>query len=117
MNSKNKYLCKGEHMKRRRGSRLIRKIDNILEIPKEVSTEIPKLTLIGFEQLLIENFKGILEYEEYFVKVSTSEGNININGFNLSLNQMTEDDIMINGKIDSIDFENEVDEGDNNNDI
>lgn len=104
-------------MKRKKGNRLIRKIDNILEIPKEVSTEIPKLTLIGFEQLLIENFKGILEYEECFVKVSTSEGNININGFNLSLNQMTEDDIMINGKIDSIDFENEVDEGDNNNDI
>lgn len=100
-----------------KANRLIRKIDNILEIPREISTEIPKLTLIGFEQLLIENFKGILEYEEYFVKISTTVGNININGFNLSLNQMTEDDIMINGKIDSVDFENEVDEGENCNDI
>lgn len=94
-------------------NRLIRKIDSILEIPKEVSSEIPKITLIGFEQLLIENFKGILEYEEFFVKISTAIGNININGFNLSLNQMTEDDIMINGKIDSIDLESQIDEGEN----
>lgn len=94
-------------------NRLIRKIDSILEIPKEISSEIPKVTLIGFEQLLIENFKGIVEYEEFFVKISTTIGNINIHGFNLSLNQMTEDDIMINGKIDSIDLESQVDEGEN----
>lgn len=91
-------------------NKLIRKIDNILEIPKEITNEIPKVTIIGFEQLLIENYKGILEYEEFYIKISTQIGNININGFNLSLNQMTEDDIIINGNIDSIDFENEIDE-------
>lgn len=96
--------------KQKKNSRLIRKIDNLLEIPKEVTTQTPKITIIGFEQLLIENYKGILEYEEFFVKISTYIGNININGFNLSLNQMTDDDIIINGKIDSIDFENEIDE-------
>ena len=91
-------------------NKLIRKIDDMLEIPKEVTNKIPKLTIIGFEQLLIENYKGILEYEEFYIKISTQIGNININGFSLSLNQMTEDDIIINGKIDSIDFENEIDE-------
>ncbi len=100
-------------MKKNKRNRIIRKIDNILDIPQEVTTQIPKITLVGFEQVLIENFKGILEYEEFFVRISTSIGNININGFNLSLNQMTEDDIMINGKIDSIDFESETDEGEN----
>ena len=95
---------------RKKKSKLIKKIDNILEIPKEVSTQIPKITIIGFEQLLIENYKGILEYEDFFVKISTFIGSININGFNLILNQMTDDDIMINGIIDSIDFEKEEDE-------
>ena len=33
-------------------------------------------------------------------------GNININGFNLKLNQMTDDDILVSGKIENIDFEN-----------
>lgn len=96
----------------KKSGRLMRKIDNILEIPKEVTLQVPRITILGFEELLIENYKGILEYEEFFIKISTFIGIININGFNLSLNQMTEDDIMIKGKIDSIDFEDEVDEGD-----
>ena len=96
----------------KKSGRLIRKIDNILEIPKEITSQIPRITILGFEELLIENYKGIIEYEEFFIKISTFIGNININGFNLSLNQMTEDDIIIKGKIDSIDFEDEIDEGD-----
>lgn len=96
--------------KQKKNGKLIRKIDNILEIPKEVTSQTPKITVIGFEKILIENYKGILEYEEFFIKISTFIGAVNINGFNLSLNQMTEDDIMINGKIDSIDFEDITDE-------
>ena len=55
---------------------------------------------------MIENFKGILEYEDYFARISTEIGNININGFNLKLNQMTDNDILVSGKIENIDFEN-----------
>lgn len=81
------------------------RISKFLEIPKEVVSNIPKITIVGFEEILIENFKGILEYEDFFVRVSTSIGIININGFNLKLNQMTDDDIEVTGKIENIDFE------------
>ena len=37
-----------------------RKIDKLLEIPAEVYTNQPKITIIGFDELIIENFKGIL---------------------------------------------------------
>lgn len=82
-----------------------KRFNELLDIPKEVSTEIPKITIIGFEEILIENFKGILEYEDFFVRISTHIGNLNINGFNLKLSQMTEDDILVSGKIENIDFE------------
>lgn len=81
------------------------RISKFLEIPREVVSNIPKITIVGFEEILIENFKGILEYEDFFVRVSTSIGIININGFNLKLNQMTDDDIEVTGKIENIDFE------------
>lgn len=93
-------------MRRREASRL----DNILDIPKELSTNIPKVTILGFEQVLIENHKGILEYQDYFIRLNTYIGIININGFNLKLEEMTTDDIIVTGKIDSIDFEYTVDE-------
>lgn len=81
------------------------RVSKFLEIPREVISDVPKITITGFDEILIENFKGILEYEDFFVRISTSLGNININGFNLKLNQMTDDDILVNGKIENIDFE------------
>ena len=84
------------------------KINRILDIPREVSSKVPKITVTGFDEVLIENFKGILEYEDFFARISTHIGNININGFNLKLSQMTEDDILVSGKIENIDFENKM---------
>ena len=83
----------------------VKKLDEILEIPVELSTDIPKVTIIGFERVLIENYRGILEYQDYFVRVNTHIGILNINGFNLNLEEMTTDDLLITGKIESIDFE------------
>ncbi len=85
------------------------KFDKLLELPKEVCSNIPKVIITGFDEIIIENFKGILEYEEYFVRINTHIGIININGYNLSLENMTDDDIKVNGKIESIDIERTVD--------
>ena len=84
------------------------RINRMLDIPIEVSSKVPKITVTGFDEVLIENFKGILEYEDFFARISTHIGNININGFNLKLSQMTEDDILVSGKIENIDFENKL---------
>ena len=85
--------------------RKARKLDEILEIPVELSTNNPKITIVGFERLLIENYKGILEHQDYFVRVNTYIGIININGFNLQLEEMTSDDLLVIGKIENVDFE------------
>ena len=82
-----------------------RKLDKLLEIPKEVYSNEPKIIITGFDELIIENFKGILEYEEFFVRISTYIGIININGYDLKLENMTNDDIKIIGKIESFDIE------------
>lgn len=82
------------------------RLDRLLELPKEVYSNVPKVIITGFDELIVENFKGILEYEEYYVRINTHIGIINVNGFNLNLIQMNQDDMKITGKIDSIDFEN-----------
>ena len=74
-------------------------------MPREINKVDSKITVVSFDEILIENYKGILEYEEFFIKVQTEIGSININGFSLELEQITEDDILIKGKINSIDLE------------
>jgi len=81
------------------------RVNKFLEIPQEVTSNIPKMTIIGFEKMLIENYKAILEYQEFYIRISTYVGIININGFELHLEEMTTDDLLINGKIEEIEFE------------
>ena len=81
------------------------RLEKLLEIPEEVYSNEPKITITDFHELILENYKGILEYEEFFASVSTYIGVVNINGFNLNLEKMTNDDIKITGKIESIDIE------------
>ena len=86
------------------------RLEKILDLPEEVSTNEPKITIVSFKKLIIENYKGILEYDENLIKVSTYIGIINIVGKALILNEMTVDDVMVIGNIDSIDFEPIIDE-------
>ena len=57
----------------------INRVDKFLEIPKEIYSDDPKIVVTGFDELIIENFKGILEYEEFFVRINTYIGVINVN--------------------------------------
>ena len=97
-------------MKSKNNNRFSNKINKVLEIPREISSQDIKISIIGFDEMLIENYKGILEYEEFYIKVKTAIGNINISGFKLELEQVTEDDISVKGKIESIDIERMIDE-------
>lgn len=81
------------------------KIGRVLEFPRELCSNVPKITMIAFDEMMIENFKSVLEYENFFVRIKTHIGNININGFNLKLNQINENDIGISGVIENVDFE------------
>jgi len=75
--------------------RRLNKLTALLEMPEEVMTDKPKITVMGFEEVAIENYKNILEYDEIFIKVNTYIGVINISGIGLKLIQMNKDDIMV----------------------
>ena len=86
------------------------KVNKLLEMPEEISSNIPKITILGFEKMLIENYKAILEYQDFYIRISTYIGILNINGYELNLNEMTTDDLLITGKIESVDFESITEE-------
>lgn len=89
-----------------------KRIDRWLELPAEVTSNVPKITLTGFNEMLIENHKGILAYEDIYIRINTHIGIINISGFNLNLNEMTGDDILVTGKIEGVELETNIDEED-----
>ncbi len=62
--------------------------------------------------MIIENYKGILDYEDFLVRINTSVGVINVNGFKMALNQLTDEVISVNGEIEKIELEKNTEEED-----
>ena len=81
------------------------KFERIFDIPEDITSDIPKITILGFNKILIENYKCILEYQDFFIRIKMSIGLIDINGFNMKMEEMTQDDLIITGTVESIDFE------------
>ena len=81
------------------------KIDKMLDIPEEVISDETKITIMGFNSVLIENYKIVLEYQDIFIRIKIHNGFINMNGLNLKIDEMNNDDILIVGEIEEIEFE------------
>ena len=83
---------------------LRRNMTEALELPKEILLNLPLLTLIGREDVTIENYKGILEYSEEVVRISTAAGVVRLKGRGFCLKQMTAECIVITGSVESLEF-------------
>ena len=56
-------------------------LDRLLDVPEEVASGEPKITILSFKKMLLENYIAILEYQDFYIRVKTKIGIININGF------------------------------------
>ena len=90
---------KGKLQKSNTKTRLMERFSEALELPKEIVLNIPKITMIGSSDMVIENYKGIIEYENNSVKVNTGVGIIVIKGEQLEIREITSENIMIGGYI------------------
>jgi len=79
-------------------------VAGFLDIPRDLMMDSPKLVLTGDVQLSIENHRGILAYTAEVVRVSTTIGELEVTGLDLTLKNILPDEIMVEGKIKSIAF-------------
>lgn len=86
------------------GKGVKRRVADALELPKEVLLNLPLISLIGKEEVGVENFKGILEYHEETVRVNTTAGVLRIQGQGLKLKQLTAEQILVTGQIKTLEF-------------
>lgn len=80
------------------------KFADALDIPKELMLDAVKLVLIGESELMIENYKGILEYEDNIIRIKTAGRTVRISGSSLSIKTITDEDIQVAGRINSIEL-------------
>lgn len=80
------------------------KFTEMLELPKDLVLDRPKLTLVGNRDMLIENYKSVLEYDTGVLRINTGTGMIRITGSGLSIKEITSDDMVVSGSVRSVEF-------------
>ena len=75
-----------------------------LDIPAD-AVGITKLSLCGRSRLLVENHCGIMSYGEALIEISCGKTKLIVRGDNLLLKAMTGSDMLICGRIISLEFE------------
>ena len=91
----------------RNSKKLIReKMEQGLELKENLPFQSAILTVTGRREALIENYKGILIYEDSFIKIQTKNCRILIRGNHLLISYYTSEEMRITGFIDSISYEN-----------
>lgn len=83
---------------------LRKNVTEALELPKEIMLNLPLISLIGREEVTIENYKGILEYSEDVLRIGTAAGVLRLRGRNLCLRQLSAECVVVTGRIESMEF-------------
>ena len=74
----------------------------LLELPADVLAGVPRLELIGDNELRMENHRGILAYGREEIHISGGAYIVRISGQELELRVMTELELFITGRIEQI---------------
>jgi len=83
---------------------LKRRITTTFELPRDIMLDWPTIRMIGNEELVLSNHKGISEYTKEQVRVKTGLGVVKVLGRGLVIKEIGSDDIVIMGKIDTVTF-------------
>ncbi len=73
-----------------------------LELPKDLVYGAVLVSITGRQEILIENYRGILEYTQNHISLQTKTCRLVIRGKNLHISYYTNEEMKITGWIDSV---------------
>ncbi|MCF6092827.1 sporulation protein YqfC [Microaerobacter geothermalis] len=86
-------------------SRRIRKLTaDILELPKDVTLDFPRITMIGHLQIYIENHRGVLQFDHRELRLLLTKGQLLVKGSNLVIRTIFKEEVFLEGEIESIHY-------------
>ena len=80
------------------------KLSDTAGIPKDVSLGVSILRITGQNEAMIENYRGILEYSNEFIRIQTKAGQIHIEGTTLQIEHYSTNEMKVTGTIKLLRF-------------
>ncbi|MDF2502056.1 MAG: sporulation protein YqfC [Anaerosporomusa subterranea] len=82
----------------------MQRLAGLLELPQDIVLDLPRMTMLGNIQMLVENHKGIIEYTPELVRIRLKQGELVINGSDLVLGNLQAEQILVEGTMSEIRF-------------
>lgn len=91
-------------MKKLWGRQLRKFAAKMLDLPADVTMEMPRITMIGQIHLYIENHRGVLMFTDKELRLLLSKGQLLVTGEKLVIRAILSEEVLIEGKVDGVQF-------------
>lgn len=76
-----------------------------LEVPQDILLDLPRVSIIGGQQLLVENHQGILQFTGELLRLRISFGELRVEGKGLVIRQILPQEIFFDSeRIDAVQY-------------
>ncbi|MEG6585824.1 sporulation protein YqfC [Dendrosporobacter sp. 1207_IL3150] len=83
----------------------LQRLAGLLEIPQDIVMDLPRITMLGNKQLLVENHKGIIEYTPSLIRIKLNQGELIVSGANFTLGNLQIEQILVEGTVEEIRYD------------
>ncbi|MDK2802249.1 MAG: YabP/YqfC family sporulation protein [Oscillospiraceae bacterium] len=91
-------------MRKRKKENIKKIMSNIKEVASSMVKTESRIEMIGNKEAIIEGCNGVIEYDDFIIRIATKHQEIRFVGDNLQLKCLTNENIIITGFIKNIEF-------------
>ncbi len=95
---------KKERKKQEEKPTLKERVARSLDASKEIVLDVPKIVFVGSREVVVENYKGILEYTDKKIVLEAKGDALRFSGSGLEIKSITRDMLFITGKIHKLEL-------------
>ena len=77
---------------------------DLFSLPHDIVCGASNVSIIGSMRVIIENYKGVLEYNNEVILLQGKQSKIQITGNRLKIRCYNEEEMVIDGRIDGVNF-------------
>jgi sporulation protein YqfC len=76
----------------------------VIDLPPDVTLDLPRLILIGNRRIVIENHRGLIHFSDEQLKLAINNGVLELLGNELIIRTISSDEISIEGRINELKY-------------
>ncbi|OIJ16148.1 sporulation protein YqfC [Anaerobacillus arseniciselenatis] len=92
----------------RKINKMVRKwMTDKMELPADVTMDLPRITMIGQLHIYIENHRGVLKFSNQELRLLLEQGQLLIKGNHFVIKTILPEELLLEGVIDQVIYINE----------